>query len=65
MPVTANGFGPLLREWRQRRRICRPDLALEGSVSTRHLRVLETGRAKPSRGMVLRLAVPLRERNTH
>jgi transcriptional regulator with XRE-family HTH domain len=67
MSVTANGFGPLLREWRQRRRISQLDLALEGNVSTRHLSFLETGRARPSRDMVLHLAehleVPLRERN--
>lgn len=43
------------------------DLALEANVSTRHLSFVETGRARPSRGMVLnlteRLDVPLRERN--
>ena len=60
-------FGPLLREWRQRRRISQLDLALEGNISTRHLSFLETGRAQPSRDMVLHLAehleVPLRDRN--
>ena len=43
------------------------DLALEAEISTRHLSFIETGRARPSREMVLRLAehleVPLRERN--
>ena len=43
-------------------------LAYEAGVSPRHLCFLETGRAKPSREMVLRLAdtldVPLRERNS-
>lgn len=67
MSVTANSFGPLLREWRQRRRISQLDLALEGNISTRHLSFLETGRARPSREMVLnlaeQLAVPLRDRN--
>lgn len=42
-------------------------LAVEAEVSARHLSFLETGRAQPSREMVLRLAevlnVPLRERN--
>jgi transcriptional regulator with XRE-family HTH domain len=60
-------FGPLLREWRQRRRLSQLELALEGNISTRHLSFLETGRAQPSRDMVLHLAehltVPLRERN--
>ena len=59
--------GDLLREWRQRRRLSQLDLALDAEISTRHLSFLETGRAQPSREMVLRLAdqleVPLRERN--
>ena len=59
--------GGLLREWRQRRRLTQLDLSLEAEISTRHLSFVETGRANPSREMVLRLAerlsVPLRERN--
>lgn len=59
--------GALLRGWRQRRRLSQLELALEAGVSTRHLSFIETGRALPSRDMVLRLAeqldVPLRERN--
>jgi transcriptional regulator with XRE-family HTH domain len=59
--------GELLREWRDRRRLSQMDLALDAGVSTRHLSFVETGRAAPSREMVLRLAehleVPLRERN--
>ncbi|CAH0296800.1 helix-turn-helix transcriptional regulator [Roseomonas sp. CECT 9278] len=62
-----NGFGPLLREWRARRRRSQLDLALEAEVSQRHLSYVESGRARPSREMVLRLAehlaVPLRARN--
>jgi transcriptional regulator with XRE-family HTH domain len=61
-------FGALLKEWRQRRRVSQLDLACQGEVSTRHLSFLETGRAQPSREMVLHLAeqleVPLRDRNT-
>jgi transcriptional regulator with XRE-family HTH domain len=60
--------GGLLREWRQRRRLSQLDLACEAEISTRHLSFVETGRAAPSREMVLllaeRLQVPLRERNT-
>lgn len=60
-------FGPLLREWRQRRRVSQLDLALQANISARHLSFLETGRSRPSRDMVLHLAeeleVPLRERN--
>jgi transcriptional regulator with XRE-family HTH domain len=59
--------GDHLREWRQRRRMSQLDLALEAEISARHLSFVETGRAAPSRDMVLRLAerldVPLRERN--
>jgi transcriptional regulator with XRE-family HTH domain len=60
-------FGEHLRDWRQRRRLSQMDLALDTEISTRHLSFLETGRAQPSREMVLRLAeqleTPLRERN--
>jgi transcriptional regulator with XRE-family HTH domain len=62
------GFGPLLKFWRQRRGVSQLDLALDASVSQRHLSFLESGRAAPSREMVLALAraldVPLREQNT-
>jgi len=61
-------IGALLREWRQRRRLSQLDLSLDADISTRHLSYVETGRATPSRAMVLHLAeqleVPLRERNT-
>ncbi len=59
--------GDLLRTWRARRRLSQLDLACEAEVSTRHLSFVETGRAQPSREMLLRLAerldMPLRERN--
>jgi transcriptional regulator with XRE-family HTH domain len=60
-------FGERVRRWREHRRLSQLDLALQADVSTRHLSFLETGRAVPSREMVLRLAehldLPLRERN--
>ena len=60
-------FGGLLRSWRQTRRVSQLELSSVSGVSSRHLSFIETGRAKPSRAMVLRLAeeleVPLRERN--
>lgn len=66
-PTAADPFGAHLRHWRQRRRLSQLELANEAQVSTRHLSYVETGRAEPSREMVLRLAerleVPLRERN--
>ncbi len=62
-----NAFGEHLREWRQRRHLSQLDLAGDAEISARHLSFVETGRAAPSRDMVLRLAerldVPLRERN--
>jgi len=53
-------LGDLLRGWRKQRRISQMDLALDVSVSPRHLSFVETGRAKPSRGLVLRMAEKLR-----
>ena len=65
--IELNGAGPLLRRWREARHLSQLELALEAEVSARHISFLETGRATPSREMVLTLAevleVPLRERN--
>ncbi len=65
--ATSPDFGNQLRAWRQRRRLSQLDLALDAEVSARHLSFVETGRSRPSREMVLRLAeclvLPLRERN--
>jgi transcriptional regulator with XRE-family HTH domain len=59
--------GMLLREWRQRRKLSQFELSLHAAVSSRHLSFVETGRAQPSRELVLHLAdqleIPLRERN--
>jgi transcriptional regulator with XRE-family HTH domain len=66
-PGARDPFGTHLRHWRQHRRLSQLDLAGDAEVSSRHLSYVETGRAAPSREMVLRLAerlqVPLRERN--
>ncbi|NUR87457.1 MAG: helix-turn-helix transcriptional regulator [Nonomuraea sp.] len=67
LAVQEETFGDLLRSWRQRRRVSQLDLGIEADVSARHISFLETGRARPSREMVMRLAeeldVPLRQRN--
>src|SRR5262245_39242564 len=67
MMIATRPVGDLLRDWRQRRRLSQLDLAMEADVSARHVSFLETGRARPSREMLLRLAdpldIPLRERN--
>ncbi len=59
--------GQQLRHWREARRLSQMELAGRGDVSTRHLSFIETGRSRPSREMIIRLAeeldVPLRERN--
>ncbi|MFI6207890.1 helix-turn-helix domain-containing protein [Streptomyces sp. NPDC051041] len=64
---TAQGAGPLLRVWRERRRLSQLELALRAGSSARHISFVETGRSRPSEELVLRLAehldVPVRERN--
>ncbi|MFC7499592.1 helix-turn-helix domain-containing protein [Enterovirga sp. GCM10030262] len=59
--------GEQLRGWRGRRRLSQLDLALDAEISARHLSFLETGRSRPSRAMLLRLAerlrIPARDRN--
>lgn len=55
----ANTFGDMMREWRRLRRMSQLDLALAATLSARHLSFLESGRAAPSRPMVLRLAEAL------
>jgi transcriptional regulator with XRE-family HTH domain len=63
----AAGFAELLRAQRHRRRVSQLELAVDAGVSQRHLSFLESGRARPSRAMILQLCetleVPLRERN--
>jgi transcriptional regulator with XRE-family HTH domain len=67
MATMTREVGGLIREWRRRRRLSQLDLAGEAEISQRHLSFLESGRARPSREMLLHLAeqldVPLRERN--
>jgi transcriptional regulator with XRE-family HTH domain len=64
---TARTAGEHIRGWRQRRRLSQLNFALDAEISQKHLSFIESGRATPSRDMVLRLSehlkVPLRERN--
>ncbi len=66
-PGKSGSFGTMMRRWRLRRRLSQLDLAIEAEVSARHVSFIETGRSRPSRSMVLRLAsvleVPAREQN--
>ena len=61
-------FGPLLKRWRSARKMSQLDLAINAGVSQRHVSFLESGRAQPSKPMVMQLSealeVPLRERNS-
>ena len=61
-------FGPVLKEWRNRRRVSQLDLGSLSGVSAKHISFLETGRSRPSREMVHHLSesleIPLSERNT-
>ncbi|UIJ70712.1 helix-turn-helix domain-containing protein [Aurantimonas sp. HBX-1] len=67
MTTPSDTVGDVLRDWRRRRRLSQMQLAGEADVSTRHLSFVESGRAAPSRDMLMRLAeplaLPLRERN--
>ena len=49
-------FGDILREWRGMRRFSQLELSLQAEISARHVSFLESGRAKPSRAMVVKLA---------
>lgn len=59
--------GEMLRFWRQLNRKSQMDLALDVDISSRHLSFVETGKSKPSRNLVLKIAhslkLPLRHRN--
>ncbi len=61
-------FAALLKQWRQHRHVSQLELATIAGVSQRHVSFLETGRANPSKPMVLALAhsldIPLREQNS-
>ena len=63
-PQTA---GELIRFWRTQRRLTQMDLALDASLSTKHLSFVETGRSQPSRQLLVHLAqhldLPIAERN--
>jgi transcriptional regulator with XRE-family HTH domain len=60
-------LGAALRHARSARHVSQFALALDADISQRHLSFIESGRARPSRQMVLRLAealdLPLRARN--
>ncbi len=52
-------FGALLKSWRGVRRMSQLELSLVADVSARHISFLETGRARPSKAMVMQLSESL------
>jgi len=64
---TGSPFGHLLRIWRHQRRMSQLELAHAANTTPRHVSFLETGRSRPGRALVLRLAtaltIPLRDQN--
>lgn len=67
MTSQATPFGSALRRWRLAHGWSQLELSLAAETTSRHVSFLETGRSRPSRDMVDRLAealaLPLRERN--
>ncbi|HPU53990.1 MAG TPA: helix-turn-helix transcriptional regulator [Burkholderiaceae bacterium] len=65
--VVRSDFGQSLRHWRGRRSLSQLQLSVDSGISQRHISFMESGRAQPSREMVLKLGlvldVPLRQRN--
>jgi transcriptional regulator with XRE-family HTH domain len=57
--TTGASFGARLRWWRERRGLSQLDMAGAAETTQRHLSFLESGRATPSREMILRLAAVL------
>jgi len=53
---TLSRFGERLRAWRKRRGLSQLDLALIAGTTSRYVSFVETGRSRPGRGVVLRLA---------
>ena len=65
--ASGNTFGQQLKQWRIRRNFSQLSLSLSSNVSQRHISFIESGRSRPSREMVLKLAavldIPLRQQN--
>lgn len=65
--LASSSPGDLIRYWRTARGVSQMALALEAGVSPRHMSFVETGRSRPSRDLLIRLAacleIPSREEN--
>ena len=66
-PRAVSVFGQQLRHWRRRSGLSQLDLAVGAGTTPRHISLLETGRSRPGRGIILRfcgvLDLPVRERS--
>lgn len=66
-PQFLSPFGTRLRYWRRRSGVSQLELAARAGTTPRHVSFIETGRSRPGRELVLRLAaaldIPIRERN--
>ena len=62
-----NTFSEQIRFFRKNKGYSQLDLAVETGVSSKHISFIETGRSKPSKGMILRIAealgLPFRNQN--
>lgn len=65
--ATPTSFGNLLRNWRRTRGMSQLELATRAGTTPRHVSFIETGRSRPGREVILRIAdsleLPVRERN--
>ena len=56
MNAAHSSFGDTLRYWRKRRGLSQLELATEAQTTPRHISFIETGRSRPGRDLILRLA---------
>lgn len=66
-PPSLSSFGQLLRLWRRQRGLSQLALAELAYTTPRYISFIETGRSRPGRAFILRLArcmeLPLHEQN--
>ena len=65
--IMAPSFGAKLKQWRKRRGLSQLDLACQAAVGQRHLSFIESGRSRPGKDVVHKIAralnLSLREQN--
>lgn len=54
--TSPSSFGHSLKYWRRRRGLSQLELATEAQTTPRHISFIETGRSRPGRDLILRLA---------